>query len=54
MQQKKNDNDDEKNVSLIEYKNMIMINEHEVNKYKINNYKNIAMIKHEDVRYKNI
>ena len=49
MQQKKNDNDDKRDVSLIEYKNMIMANEHEINKYK-----NIAMTEHKDVRHKNI
>ena len=49
MQQEKNNNDDEKDVSLIEYENIIMINKHE-----INDYKNIAIIKYKDVRYKNI
>ena len=54
MQQKKNDNDDEKDVSLIEHKDIIMINKYEINKYEINDYKNIAMIEHEDIRHKNI
>ena len=49
MQQKKDDNDDERNVSLIEYENMIMINEHEINEHK-----DIAIIKHKDVRHEDI
>ena len=31
-----------------------MINKHEINKHEINNYKNIAIIEHKDIRYKNI
>ena len=54
MQQEKNDNDDKKNVLLIEYENITMINKHETNKHKINDYKNIVMTEHEDVRHKNI
>ena len=49
MQQKKNDNDDERDVSLIEHENIIMINEYKINKYEINDYKDIAMIEHEDI-----
>ena len=31
-----------------------MINEHKTNKHKINDYENIVMIEHEDVRYENV
>ena len=54
MQQKKNDNDDKKNVSLIEYKNIIMINEYKVNEHKINNHKNIVIIEYKNIRYENV
>ena len=37
---------------MIEYKNMIIISKHEINEHKINDYKNIVMIEHEDIRYK--
>ena len=54
MQQEKNDSDDERDVSLIEYENMTMISEHEIKKHKINNYKDIAMVEHKDVRHENV
>ena len=49
MQQKKDDSDDEKDVSLIGYKDMIMVSEHE-----INDHEDIAMTEHEDVRHEDI
>ena len=31
-----------------------MINKYKINKHEINDYKNIVIIKYEDIRYKNI